>query len=53
MVQILGPYDQGDFRTMQMLRANIKFYQTKDPVTYGDVVVKHRSNLKEYFRKVA
>ena len=53
MTKVIGPFDKGDFRTMQMLRANIKWYSTKDPSKYADVVSQHRSNLKEYFRKVA
>ena len=51
MTTIKGPFDQGDFRTMQLLKQNVKWYKTKDQGTYGDVVEQHQRNLKEYFRK--
>ncbi len=53
MTNIKGPFDQGDFRTMQMLKQNIKWYKTKDQAVYGDVIKQHTGNLKEYFQKVA
>jgi hypothetical protein len=52
MTQIKGPFDQGDFRTMQMLKQNVKWYKTKDQEMYGDVVRQHQENLKGFFRKV-
>ncbi len=52
MAKLIGPFDQGDFRTMQLLKLNVKWYKTKDPAKYGDVVKQHQSNLREYFRKV-
>lgn len=50
---VVGPFSQSDFRTMQMLKENIKWYKTKDHSTYGDVVAQYHSNLREYFQKVA
>lgn len=41
-----------DFRTMRLLDENIRWYKTKDPSVYGEVVKQHQSNLKDYFRKV-
>jgi hypothetical protein len=53
MTKIIGPFDRGDFLTMQMLKANIKYYNKKDPEAHKDVIKQHRNNLKEYFQKVA
>jgi hypothetical protein len=53
MTKIYGPFDQGDFRTMQLLKDNIDYYGKKDPTVYADTRSKYRVQLKEFLRKVA
>lgn len=53
MGTIHGPFDEGDFRTMQLLKDNIAYYKKQDPAVFGDTVNQYRGNLKEYFQKAA
>lgn len=53
MTQIYGPYDQGDFRTMQLLKDNIRYYLKKDPEKFKDTATKYKAQLKEFFQKAA
>lgn len=53
MTKIYGPFDKGDFRTMQLLKENVKYYAKKDPAKFADTTSKYRVQLKEFFQKAA
>lgn len=47
---VIGPFDKGDFITMQKLKDNIKYFRAKEEHALAE---QFRGNLKEYFRKAA
>jgi hypothetical protein len=53
MTQIYGPYDQDDFKTMQLLKENITYYRSKDPAVFGDTANQYKNMLKGMFQKAA
>lgn len=51
MVNILGPFDQADFRTMGMLKNSIAWYkQQPDPIPYRNALDKETAILQDYMR---
>jgi hypothetical protein len=50
MTTVVGPFDQGDFKTMHLLRQNIDFYKKKDREQFGDTVTQYDGMLKDMYR---
>lgn len=52
---VVGPYDQADFRTMQMLKASLKMMKAANDNEwdYTDCIQMETEILKDYFQKTA
>jgi hypothetical protein len=50
---ILGPYDQLDFITMQKLKCTLQDYKRRDVLKYKRAIDKYTAILKHYMSKVA
>lgn len=51
MGSVAGPYTEFDWVMMHALKADIRWYSSRDPEIYQDIIQHERGMLKDLLRK--